>query len=327
MTPLKSDPSLAASRLVSAADSILAFILAGDTISRRLMNSAMADAFGGRSADGFWCQRDSFQMLEIAALRAVRQMVISLDPAAAIDVLAHLETRLPTQTVRGEEQIARQHFSTPLGLSWLAARMAAIAPDDIVLEPSAGTGMLATWAGEGSALHLNEIDPTRAEILRLLFPSASVTHEDGTKVNQLGIQPSVILMNPPFARNAAGGDDRLAAAHHIAAAVTALRQGGRLVAIMPDSFSCHGRAGEVFARALQGCRVASHFRVEGAFNLSYSRGHADRFGPAVGRGIGPSRPSVAVASISSRRIERLAGLTGGVWVLCGTAALAMWALA
>jgi hypothetical protein len=251
--------------MISAADSISPFILAGDTISRRLMNSAMADAFGGRSADGVWCQRESFQMLEIAVVNALRKMAIALDPAAVIDVLAHLEARLPNQTVRGEEQIARQHFSTPLGLSWLAARMAAIAADDIVLEPSAGTGMLAAWAEEGSALHLNEIDETRVEILRLLFSSASVTRGDGPKINQLGIQPTVIVMNPPFARNAAGGDDRLAAARHIAAAVTALRPGGRLVAIMPDSFSSHGRAGEVFVRALQGCRVAAHFRVEGAF--------------------------------------------------------------
>ncbi|WP_428334740.1 hypothetical protein [Novosphingobium sp.] len=108
--------------------------------------------------------------------------------------------------------------------------MASIAAENVVLEPSAGTGILAAWAGEGSALHLNEIDETRAEILRLLFPSASVTGEDGAKVSQLGIQPTVIVMNPPFARNAARGEDKLAAARHIAAAVSALRAGGRLVA-------------------------------------------------------------------------------------------------
>lgn len=111
--------------------------------------------------------------------------------------------------------------------------------------------MLPTWAGKGSALHLNDIDATRAEILRLLFPSAAVTIGDGAKVSQgLGIQPSVIVMNPPFARNAAGGEDRRAAARHIAAGVSALRAGGRLVVIMPDSFSPQGRTGEVFVRAL-----------------------------------------------------------------------------
>jgi len=192
----------------------------------------MADAFGGRSADGVWCQRESFQMLEIAVLQAVRQMAISSDPATALDALANLEAGLPTQTVRGEEQIARQHFSTPLALSWLAARMALIASDDIVLEPSAGTGMLAAWAAESSALHLNEIAETRAEILRLLFPSASVTQGDGAKVSQLGIQPSVILMNPPFARNRATTcADR---------SVRKLRPGRRPGDVRPF----HGRAGD-----------------------------------------------------------------------------------
>ena len=254
-----------AHQLMSAAGCMVSVILEGGPVSRRMLNTAMTQAFHAGSAEGAWSQRDSFQMLEIATLMAISQMDIPTDPANALRCMADLEASLPTQTVRSEDQINLQHFSTPLPLSWLVARMAAIAIDDVVLEPSAGTGMLAAWAGECSALHLNEIDETRAEILRLLFPSASVTSEDAARVSQLGIQPSVIVMNPPFARNAAGGEDKLAAARHVAAAVTALRPGGRLVAIMPDSFSSQGRAGEVFARALQGCRVAAHFRVEGAF--------------------------------------------------------------
>ncbi|MFX9962075.1 hypothetical protein ABTP39_19010, partial [Acinetobacter baumannii] len=106
--------------------------------------------------------------------------------------------------------------------------------------------MLAHWAGEGRALHLNELDPVRAEILRQLFLTASVTTDDAAAIRQLGIRPSVVLMNPPFARNAAGKDDPLAAARHIAAALAALRPGGRLVAIMPDGFSGQGRKAEVF---------------------------------------------------------------------------------
>ena len=254
-----------ARQLMSAAGCMVSVILEGRPVPRRMLNTAMTQAFRAGSAEGAWSQRDSFQMLEIATLMAISQMDIPTNPANALRCMADLEASLPTQTVRSEDQINLQHFSTPLPLSWLVARMAAIAIDDVVLEPSAGTGMLAAWAGECSALHLNEIDETRAEILRLLFPSASVTSEDAARVSQLGIQPSVIVMNPPFARNAAGGEDKLAAARHVAAAVTALRPGGRLVAIMPDSFSSQGRAGEVFACALQGCRVAAHFRVEGAF--------------------------------------------------------------
>jgi len=254
-----------AARLIEVAQRLMHGLSQAKRITRASLNEAMYAAFGDTAASGAWTQRDSFIAAEIALILFLRETTLPVVPADTVAMLDRLAGLLPTQTVRSEDQVALQHFSTPLALSWLVARMASISADDIVLEPSAGTGMLAGWVGNCSALHLNEIDETRAEILRLLFPSASVTREDGTKVSQLGIQPSVIVMNPPFARNAAGGEDKLAAARHIAAAVTALRPGGRLVAIMPDSFSAQGRAGEVFARALQGCRVAAHFRVEGAF--------------------------------------------------------------
>lgn len=254
-----------AARLLDAAHRFVPSLTQAKRITRSCLNEAMHDAFGDTAASGAWTQRDSFIAAEIALILSLRQINLPVVPAGMITSLDELARLLPTQTVRSENQIAHQHFSTPLVLSWLVSRMASIAADDVVLEPSAGTGMLATWAGEGRALHLNEIDDTRAEILRLLFPSASVTTEDGAKVGQLGIQPTVIVMNPPFARNAAGGEDRFAAARHIAAAISALRSGGRLVAIMPDSFSAHGKAGDVFTRALQGCRVAAHFRIEGAF--------------------------------------------------------------
>ena len=229
------------------------------------MNKAMGDAFGSSSADGNWTQRDSFLALEIAAILALRDLSLPRDTAKAIQRLEKFAAQFPTQTVRSEEQIAHQHFSTPIALAWLASRFADIRDDDLVLEPSAGIGMLAAWADGGRDIHLNEIDPVRAELLRLLFPESRVTMHDAARIGQLGVNPSVVLMNPPFARNAVGQEDPLAAARHIASALMALRAGGRLVAIMPDSFSGHGRNGDVFTRALRGCRVAAHFQIQGAF--------------------------------------------------------------
>src|SRR3546814_17675129 len=93
---------------------------------------------------------------------------------AIIDQLAKLEKILPTQTVRSEEQIAYQHFSTPMNLAWLVSHLAVIGTDDIIIDPSAGIGMLAQWAVQGKALHLNEPDSVRAAILRQLYPEYSV---------------------------------------------------------------------------------------------------------------------------------------------------------
>ena len=257
--------ALFAARLVAAAAALVPDLVAGHRLTRAELNAAMIEAFGETSASGNWTQRDSFIASEIAILLALRHSGLSSGSKTDITALQSLAALLPTQTVRSEDQVAFQHFSTPLTLSWLVTRMAAIGTDDIVLEPSAGTGMLAQWVREGIALHLNELDPARAEILRQLFPSAIVTTEDAARISQTGLRPSVILMNPPFARNAMGRDDPLAAARHFAAAATALAPGGRLVAIMPDSFSGQGRSRDVFDRATRGCSIAAHLRLENAF--------------------------------------------------------------
>ena len=255
-----------AARLAESA-SLLDLAFAGDgKISRRALNAVMEATFGCSAQTGVWSQRDSFQMLELATLRwlSLAQMPSSAD--AVLALLSELEARLPTQTVRTEEQIKHQHFSTPLGLSWLASYLADIQSDDVVLEPSAGTGMLAIWARHAASLHLNEIDPVRQEILRQLFPSATVTDHDAARIGvHLILRPSVVLMNPPFARNAAGLDDPTTAARHLVAALGVLKPNGRLVAIMPDSFQPQGCRAELFNRALQGATVAFHARLEGAF--------------------------------------------------------------
>ena len=254
-----------ASRQIAASELIALSLDDGAKVSRRALNAAMSEAFGAGSAAGAWTQRDSFQMLEIAVLRWLAEPMPS-SLVQALGYLDDLEARLSTQTVRSEEQVQHQHFSTPLGLAWLAAHLADIQPDDAVLEPSAGTGMLAIWARHAVSLHLNEIDPVRQEILRHLFPASEVTEHDAAHIGAyLTQRPNVVLMNPPFARNAAGLEDPTTAARHLAAALGVLKPNGRLVAIMPDSFQPQGRRAELFQRALQGASVAFHARLEGAF--------------------------------------------------------------
>jgi predicted RNA methylase len=234
---------LFAARLAGAASLLEPNFAGGEKISRRTINAAMGDAFGSGTANGAWSQRDSFQMLELAVLHWLSEQSIPSSVELAPSFLNKLEARLPTQTVRSEEQVEHQHFSTPLGLAWLAAHLADIQPDDVVLEPSAGTGMLAVWSRHAARLHLNEIDPVRQEILRHLFPDATVTGHDAARIGaHLTERPSVVLMNPPFARNAAGLEDPTTAARHLAAALSVLKLDGRLVAIMPDSFQPHGAA-------------------------------------------------------------------------------------
>ncbi|KTE04055.1 hypothetical protein ATE67_20450 [Sphingopyxis sp. H050] len=255
-----------AGRLFEAARSIVTQIENDRPVRRGLINEVMAEAFGAKSADGVWTQRDSFVMTEIAAILAGRSAKLPEQPIAIIEQLAKLEKSFPTQTVRSEEQIAHQHFSTPLDLSWLINHLAIIGSEDIVLEPSAGIGTIAQWAGQGKMLLLNELDPVRAAALRILFPEHGVTSFNAAQINQhLSVPPTVVVMNPPFARNAAGAMDPFAAHRHFAAALAALQYGGRIVAIMPDNFNPGGKHGSLFDRAISGANIRMMLRLDKGF--------------------------------------------------------------
>ena len=95
-----------------------------------------------------------------------------------------------------------QQFSTPLPMGLAALAAAQITARDLVLEPSAGTGLLAILAEiAGGSLMLNELADTRADLLRRLFPGRPVTRFDAAQIDDhldARLRPSVIVMNPPF---------------------------------------------------------------------------------------------------------------------------------
>src|SRR3546814_3582697 len=92
--------------------------------------------------------------------------------------------RSPTQTVRSEEQIEWQQFSTPVDLAAVAFVLAAIRPDDIILEPSAGNGLLVAHCRDHAGLQLNEYAAPRRARLAHAFPDALVTGHDGATINR-----------------------------------------------------------------------------------------------------------------------------------------------
>ena len=106
---------------------------------------------------------------------------------------------VPTHTRRSGESQAMQQLSTPLPLAFVTARAAGISSTDVVLEPSAGTGLLAIHAEIAQAsLALNELAATRADLLSLLFPRVPVFRHDAAHIDDhldAAIEPSVVLMN------------------------------------------------------------------------------------------------------------------------------------
>ena len=161
----------------------------------------------------------------------------------------------------------------PLGLAALTA--AQLTHADRVLEPSAGTGLLAIFAEIlGADLILNELAATRADLLSSLFPANSVTRFDAAQIDDhldRAAVPSVIIMNPPFSVMA-NVSCRVAdaASRHIASALARLAPGGRLVAITGANFSpelpawrdnfvrLQERGRVVFTAAIAGSVYAKH---------------------------------------------------------------------
>jgi predicted RNA methylase len=249
-----------------AAREIAIDITAGGDVTRATLNAAMAKAFGGHDADGNWSQRDSFDALEAALTIHCRDLELPVDPNLAVDHLQALVRRLPTHTVRSEEQNQLQQFSTPAHIAWLVAHLAALAPTDIVLEPSAGTGLIAAFAAPTvRTIQLNEYSPQRANILRSIFPESAVTQHDGAKISTVlaaAVQPSVVVMNPPFSVSLGRGADSHAAARHLRSALNHLARGGRLIAIMPDWFHKSARLGQTYDDTLLGCTVKLALRLD-----------------------------------------------------------------
>lgn len=236
-----------AAKLMTVARSLLPLLEDGRSIDTKSLRLAMEEGFGSSDAAGAWHWKDAYEAVECAqALMLLKYGALmrrqATTPAAFQAMIERLASLAPSHTRRSEESQRLQQFSTPLPLAAIATHVAGIGPGDLVLEPSAGTGMLAVFARiYGASLILNEYADTRAQILGRLFDGASVTRHDAATIDDRldpSIEPSVILMNPPFsaAPNVAGRF-KAATAQHLRSALARLQPKGRLVLISGSGFA------------------------------------------------------------------------------------------
>jgi predicted RNA methylase len=240
-------PTDTAAMIIAAARLILPTIEQGGSLNAPTLRTAMEAAFGATDAGGAWDWKTAYEACEVTQILFLQQYGPAMlspksDPLAVLAMLDRIARLFPTQTRRSEESQAMQQFSTPMGLAYAASVAAAITPDDAVLEPSAGTGLLASFASLGGAsLILNELARTRAALLGALFPGALLSRHDAAQIDDhLGPQctPSVVLMNPPFSVLAqTQGKQADATLRHIGSALARLCDMGRLVAITGANFT------------------------------------------------------------------------------------------
>ena len=234
--------------LFTAATTLLPVLETGRALDAATLRDAMTRALGATDARGAWVWKDAYEAAEGAIVLFIRRHGRAMrrhagagpdGPAAMLRMLEAVAALEPSHTKRSEEQVRLQQFSTPLPLAYVALRAAAIRPGDAVLEPSAGTGMLAVMAecalgSEAGNLHLNEIADARRALLSRLFPETLVTgvNAENAADRLPGARPTVVIMNPPF--SATPGVHHIrhdTDLRHVRSAFSMLPPGGRLVAI------------------------------------------------------------------------------------------------
>lgn len=268
-----------AAKILRAGHDLLPFLERGQAIGADL-RTIMTNAFGGSDAEGFWAWKDAYEAAEVAQVLFLRKFGAAISaranaPQSALAMLTKVARLIPTHTRRSEESQQLQQYSTPMPLAFVAARAASIMAEDRVLEPSAGTGLMAIFADLAHArLSLNEIADVRHGLLEQLFSGSSVSQHDAAHIDDYldrSIRPTVVLMNPPFSAGVhVEGRMADAAWRHLASAFARLAPGGRLVAITgsglsPDSpkwrdafVRLQERGTVLFSAAIDGSVYARH---------------------------------------------------------------------
>ena len=111
------------------------------------------------------------------------------------DSIVKLYEMQPVINQRSSERIAKQQYSTPLPMGFVADKFG-WTMGKTVLEPTAGNGMM-VFAIPSSFITANEIDPVRLENLRAMRYK-EVTDQDATQPFPAEPKYDTIIANPPF---------------------------------------------------------------------------------------------------------------------------------
>ncbi len=296
---------------LAAARALAVSLARSRPLDRRLVADVMTTAFGASDTEGAWSWRDAYDAIEAATVLQIRRLAGQVGrledaPAEIVALLAGISALGLTHSRRSEEQVALDQFSTPPELAALAVLAAQVRPGDRVLEPSAGTGLMAVVAEAcGAILTLNEIAPGRAALLDGLFATATRTRHDGRHLADVlegAGSFDVVLANPPFAALTA----------HLVAGLGSLAEGGRMSAVVPltafsdgDLMAAMAKDGAVIAAmAFPGRAFARHGTSVETGLLLVDRGNGDAWDGEIHHPDDADAAARWLAGLAPRRTAR-----------------------
>ena len=135
---------------------------------------------------------------------------------------------------RTKSQEGHDYFATPEPVGYKMVQWLQSKPGQSLLEPSAGDGAIARWMPDNT--YNTVVEPSRDLTPKLMRNVAGAKVVESTFENfDLHNKFDGIAMNPPF------GHGGKTAVEHVAKAYQHLKDGGRLIAIIPDGPACQTR--------------------------------------------------------------------------------------
>lgn len=134
-----------------------------------------------------------------------------------------------------DQREGTDYYATPEPIGLKMVEFAGIKSGEKILEPSAGHGAIARYFPEDTARTLVEPSSSLASRAALTSPGARVVVDRFENLDKGANKFDAIVMNPPF------GSGGKTAIEHVAKAATHLKNGGRIVALIPRGASADKR--------------------------------------------------------------------------------------
>lgn len=128
---------------------------------------------------------------------------------------------------RRDQRVGNDYFPTPEPIGFKMVEWLSLWPGESMLEPSAGHGAIARYAPFGVRLTAVEPSAELAARAKLTMPENSRIEEGTFEDHHVSNKYSGIAMNPPYGHGGSLAFD------HVAKAATHLKDGGRIVALVP----------------------------------------------------------------------------------------------
>lgn len=206
------------------------------------------------------------------------------------DAILNLYKNQPLLNMKTADSVRRQAYSTPVTLANIAGRILGLTGNNkTIYEPTAGTGLLLSAINDPSGQKhnyiINELDSTRSDILKALYPDSQITSEDAVKFEP-PVKVDAVVTNPPFGglakfgvesgqvevnpiKGGKGESIRIAKVDHLIAwrALSNMKDDGKAVLIMgaEQDNKITGQQ-KTFMNALYNqFNITGHFEIDGDF--------------------------------------------------------------